>query len=64
MNIILVSGATARVRSLTLDWWHWTLGGLGLVAVFIAFTGVFNFVTLRYAASIQHPWLQAIVLAD
>jgi len=64
LNIILVSGATARVRSLTLDWWHWTLGSLGLVAVFIAFTGVFNFVTLRYAASIQHPWLQAIVLAD
>ncbi len=64
LNIILVSGATARVRSLTLDWRHWTLGGLALAVVFIAFTGVFNFVTLRYAASIQHPWLQAIVLAD
>ena len=25
---------------------------------------MFNFVTLRYAAAIQHPWLQAIVLAD
>jgi murein DD-endopeptidase MepM/ murein hydrolase activator NlpD len=64
LNIILVSGATARVRSLTLDWRHWTLGGLGLAVVFIAFTGAFNFLTLRYAASIQHPWLQAIVLAD
>ena len=64
MNIILVSGATARVRSLTLDWRHWTLGGIALAAVFVAFTGVFNFVTLRYAASVGHPWLQAIVLAD
>ena len=64
MNIILVSGATARVRSVTLDWRHWTLGGLALAIVFVGFTGIFNFVTLRYAASIQHPWLQAIVLAD
>jgi murein DD-endopeptidase MepM/ murein hydrolase activator NlpD len=64
LNIILVSGATARVRSITLDWWHWTLGGLALAVVFIAFTGAFNFLTLRYAAAIQHPWLQAIVLAD
>ena len=64
LNIILVSSATARARSLTLDWRHWTLGGIGLAVVFVAFTGVFNFVTLRYAAAIQHPWLQAIVLAD
>src|SRR5258705_12760208 len=64
LNIILVSGATARVRSLTLDWRHWTLGGLALAVVFVAFTGVVNFVTLRFAAAIQHPWLQAIVLAD
>ena len=64
MNIILVSSATAQARSLTLDWRHWTLGGIGLAIVFVAFTGIFNFVTLRYAAAIQHPWLQAIVLAD
>ena len=64
MNIILVTSATSPARTLTLDWRHWTLGGLGLAIVFVAFTGVFNFVTLRYAASIQHPWLLAIVLAD
>lgn len=64
MNIILVTSAKSRARTLTLDWRHWTLGGLGLAIVFVAFTGVFNFVTLKYAASIQHPWLQAIVLAD
>ena len=55
-------GAGAKPQSL--DWRHWTLGGLALAVIFVAFTGVFNFLTLRYAAAIQHPWLQAIVLAD
>ena len=64
MNIILVSSATARARTLTLDWRHWTLGGFGLAVLFVASPALFNFVTLKYAAAIQHPWLQAIVLAD
>ena len=64
MNIILVSGATARARALTLDWRHFAIGSFGLLVVFLGFTFVFNFVVLRYAAATQHPWLQAIVLAD
>lgn len=64
MNIILVSSATARARTLTLDWRHATFGGLALLAVLVASTLVFNYLTLRYAASIQHPLLQAILLAD
>jgi murein DD-endopeptidase MepM/ murein hydrolase activator NlpD len=64
LNIILVTGAHARARTLTLDWRHWLGGGLGLFAVFVAFTFGFNFVTLKWAAAVQHPWLQAIVLAD
>jgi murein DD-endopeptidase MepM/ murein hydrolase activator NlpD len=64
LNIILVTSATARARTLTLDWRHLTLAGFGLAILFVAFTGVFNFVALKYAASIKHPWLQAIVLAD
>ena len=64
MNIILVSSATARARSLTLDWRHWTAGGFALFVLFVVFTLIFNYVTLRYAAATQHPWLQAIVLAD
>ena len=32
MNIILVSNATARARTITLDWRHATLGGLALAA--------------------------------
>jgi murein DD-endopeptidase MepM/ murein hydrolase activator NlpD len=64
LNIILVSSATSRARSLTLDWRHWTLGGLGLVLAFSAFTASLNFVALKYAAAVKAPWLQAIALED
>jgi murein DD-endopeptidase MepM/ murein hydrolase activator NlpD len=64
LNIIFVSGATARARSLTLDWRHWTGGAISVVVLFLGFTLLFNYVTLRYAAAINHPLLQAIVLAD
>jgi len=64
LNIILVRGATARARTITIDWRHWTAGALMLGVLFVAFTLLFNFATLRWAAAVQHPWLQAIVLAD
>lgn len=64
MNIILVAEASARARSITLDWRHWTIGGIALVVVFLAFTFAFNFVTLKWAAATQNPWLETIVLAD
>jgi murein DD-endopeptidase MepM/ murein hydrolase activator NlpD len=64
LNIILVSGATARARTLNLDWRHWTAGSFGLFALFVSFTLLFNYMTLRYAAAINHPLLQAILLAD
>lgn len=64
MDIILVSGASARARTITLDWRHLVAGGFLLLVTFIAFTLAFNFATLRWAAAVQHPWLQAMVLAD
>jgi len=64
VNIILVAGANARARTITLDWRHWALGGAALFLVFVTFTLAFNFVTLKWAAATQHPWLAAIVLAD
>ena len=64
MNIILVTGATAPARALTLDWRHGVLGAAAVLVVLVAFTTAFNFATLRWAAAVQHPWLQAIVLAD
>jgi hypothetical protein len=59
-----VSGANARARTMVLDWRHWTIGAISLLVLFLSFTLLFNYVTLRYAASINHPWLQAIMLAD
>ncbi len=64
MNIILVTGSTARARTITLDWRHWMAGSISLLAVFLAFTFMFNFVTLKWAAAVNHPLLQAFVLAD
>jgi murein DD-endopeptidase MepM/ murein hydrolase activator NlpD len=64
LNIILVAGANARARTITVEWRHWALGSVLLIVLFLVFTFLFNFVTLRWAAAIQHPWLQALVLAD
>jgi murein DD-endopeptidase MepM/ murein hydrolase activator NlpD len=64
LNIIVVSGARGRARTLTLDWRHWTVGGLALLLLFFSFTLLFNYLTLRYAAAVKHPMLQAILLDD
>lgn len=64
MNIILVTGASARARTIVLDWRHWAIGALSVVMLFLIFTFLFNFVTLKWAAAVQHPLLQALVLAD
>lgn len=64
MNIIVVTSANAPARSLTLDWRHAVAAGILALALFVAFTLAFNFATLRWAAAVQHPWLQAMVLAD
>jgi murein DD-endopeptidase MepM/ murein hydrolase activator NlpD len=64
VNIILVAGANARARTLIVDWRHWSVGGAVLLVVFLLFTFAFNFLTLKWAAATQHPWLEAIVLAD
>ena len=64
MNIILVTSANAPARTLALDWRHGLLASVALFVLFAAFTLAFNFVTLRWAAEVQHPWLQSIVLAD
>jgi len=64
LNIILVRGAKARARTITVDWRHACAAFFLLCTLFVAFTLLFNFATLRWAAEVQHPWLQTIVLAD
>lgn len=64
MDIILVSGANARARTLSLDWRHAVVVAFVAAVLLIVFTLAFNYATLRWAAAVKHPWLQAIVLAD
>ncbi len=59
-----MSNATSRARVLTLDWRHGMLGAFGLMAMVIGCALIFNFITLKYAATSQNPFLQAILLAD
>ena len=64
LNIILVTGASGRARTITLEPRHWIAAGFAIFVALTAFTLGFNFITLKWAAAVQHPWLQAIVLAD
>jgi murein DD-endopeptidase MepM/ murein hydrolase activator NlpD len=64
LNIILVSGASARTRSFSLEWRHWLGGGFALLTLLIAFALLLNYFALKWATAVQHPWLSAIVLAD
>jgi murein DD-endopeptidase MepM/ murein hydrolase activator NlpD len=64
LNIILFSSATARMRQLTLDWRHWTVGCVALLTLFLALALLVNFVALKYAVATGHPWLQSLLLAD
>jgi murein DD-endopeptidase MepM/ murein hydrolase activator NlpD len=64
LNIILVSGASARARSFTLEWRHWLGGGFALLTLMVAFALLFNYFALKWATAVRHPWLSTIVLAD
>lgn len=64
MDIILVSGANARARTLSLDWRHGVAIAVVVATLLVIFTLAFNYATLKWAAAAKHPWLQAIVLAD
>jgi murein DD-endopeptidase MepM/ murein hydrolase activator NlpD len=64
VNIILLSGAASRARTIALDWRHWTIAGFALTTIVVGFALAFNFLTFKYAATVQNPWLAALVLAD
>jgi murein DD-endopeptidase MepM/ murein hydrolase activator NlpD len=63
LNIILVTGANARARTLTVGWGEGVAGASLLLVAFVGFTLLFNFMTLKWAAA-GPPWLHAIVVAD
>ncbi|TMH69375.1 MAG: M23 family peptidase [Betaproteobacteria bacterium] len=64
MNIILVTGASARARTLTLGWRHGLGGSFALLMLLVVFAMLINYVALKWATATQHSWLSAIVLAD
>ena len=61
MNIILVSGRLAKARTITLDWPHLALLGGGVIAAVITLAGVLNYLTLRFAAESDFPYLHSLV---
>ena len=63
LNIIVVTGANARARTIAVDWRHGALGALLLFAALAGSALALNALMLRWTAA-EHPWLRSIVLAD
>jgi murein DD-endopeptidase MepM/ murein hydrolase activator NlpD len=63
MNIILVSEKLAKARTLTLGLPQFALLGLGVVISVVALAASINYVLLRYAAELNVPYVQSILLS-
>lgn len=49
------------MRTIALDWRHWTAGSVALCLLFIVFSFAFNFATLKWATAVRQSRLQAQV---
>ena len=63
MNIILVSERLAKARTITLGLPQMALLGLGLMVAVIAAAAAMNYLMLRFAADINVPYLQTMLLS-
>lgn len=63
MNIILVSGRLAKARTITLELPHLVLLGIGGFAAVIAMAALLHYTTLRFAADLNLPYLQSLLLS-
>lgn len=61
MHIILVSDRMATTRSITLTRLHMTLIGVGMVALILALSSMFSYLTVRHAAEVRLPFLQQLL---
>lgn len=63
MNIILVSERLSKARTITLGLPQFTLLGLGLLVSLVTLAAAMNFVMLRFAADLNVPYLQTMLLS-
>ncbi len=63
MNIILVSERLARARSINLGLPQLALLALGMVATVVALAAALQYLTLRFAADLNSPYLQSLLLS-
>lgn len=63
MNIILVSEKLAKARTITLGLPHFAMLGLGVMVSVLTLAAAINYVLLRYAAELNVPYLQTILLS-
>ena len=63
MNIILVSGKLAKAKTITLGLPQFVLLGLGMLVSVLALATAINYVILRFAAELNIPYLQSILLS-
>ena len=63
MNIILVSERLAKARTLSLGLPQFALLGLAALATVLSLAAALNYIMLRYAAELNIPYLQTILLS-
>jgi murein DD-endopeptidase MepM/ murein hydrolase activator NlpD len=63
MNIILVSERLAKARTITLGVPQLALAGLGALLALLTLAAAMNYVMLRFAADINIPYLQTMLLS-
>jgi murein DD-endopeptidase MepM/ murein hydrolase activator NlpD len=61
MNVILVSGKSSTVRSITLTKRHLAVAGSGVVLAILLLAALLHYVSLRHAVVNQSPYLRAML---
>jgi murein DD-endopeptidase MepM/ murein hydrolase activator NlpD len=63
VHIILVSDRLATARTITLTARHLALAVVGFVLLVVAIASLFSYVTVRHAAELRLPFLQALLVS-
>jgi murein DD-endopeptidase MepM/ murein hydrolase activator NlpD len=63
MNIILVSERLAKAKTFTLGLPHYAMFGFAMMVTVVVLAAALNYVMLRFAAELNIPYLQTIILS-